>query len=541
MVPTLLLSAALALVGCSGSGSSADYQIIVTPVLPLNHPELLSSVDRLALVIDSGDGDPVELDLSSGASGTVDTFEGMEALDGARLELRGYTGSTLTAIGRSEPLSISTGSQEVRILVGAVGTFNQLENISDRVAFGALASVGDGRFYLFGGNDQGTYEQDAWPNIWSFDIAPPADELTFTLLPDLMPPKEDGSSGRICHTATTLTQGGHEYVGRILVAGGAERVTLQDGSSYSADFTTASATAFLFDPATETVEVLSEASRLLDERCGHTATELPTGKVVVAGGLKGTSTGSLTALEDAELFDPSTGGFVPVDGSPEGPLVFHAAAPMSNGGVMLCGGLKRAVSNFAASSSCDMVTASGEFLPGPELPEGLIFPAMAPLPDGKLLLTGGANPTDSYGLFEFPDAVTAQAWVYDGSDWVETDSMASARAMHEMVALPDGNVLVIGGISQISSASEPEATEGFWNMLWGSSYAVSCAELYIAGTGRFEAIGSCDEGLGPISDPIARPQVALDEDFGVVIAGGLTAESFKETGSPVVDFYPIEP
>lgn len=537
----LLLSAALALVGCTGSGDNADYQIIVTPVLPLNQPELLSSMERVALWIDSGDGEPVELDLSSGESGTIDTFEDLAALDGARLELRGWQGTTLMALGRSEPLSISTGSQEVRILVGAVGGFNQLENVSDRVAFGALASAGNGRFYLFGGNDQGPYEQDAWPDIWSIDLAPPSEGLAFSLLSDPMPPKEDGSSGRICHTATALTQGGHELVGRILVAGGAERVTLQSGSSYSADFTTASATAFLFDPETETVEVLSEAERLLDERCGHTATELPSGKVVVAGGIKGASTGSLTGLEDAEIYDPVSGGFVPVEGSPEGPLVFHAAAAMSNGGVMLCGGLKRSVNNFAASDDCDLVTANGEFLPGPVLPEGLIHAAMAPLPDGKLLLTGGANPTDSYSLFEFPDQVSDRAWIYDGSSWTETDSMGSPRAMHELVALPDGNVLVIGGVSQISSAVEPASTDGFWNMLWGSAYAVSCAELYDAGTGRFEVIGSCAEGVGAMSGTVARPNVAVDRDFGVLVAGGLTAQSEKETGSRVVDFYAIEP
>ncbi|MGO8968613.1 MAG: kelch repeat-containing protein [Myxococcaceae bacterium] len=76
--------------------------------------------------------------------------------------------------------------------------------------------------------------------------------------------------------------------GKVLVAGGL-------GSSGTL------ASAELYDP---TVGVWSATQSMLNARSGHTATLLPSGKVLVAGGV-----GSSGALASAELFDPTLGAW----------------------------------------------------------------------------------------------------------------------------------------------------------------------------------------------------------------------------------------
>ncbi len=523
LVPSLLLGSLLA---CSGGSGGGSFEINLVPVLPINQPGLISGLDELTLRIISADGEVDEHVLSSTSSGSRESFDKIPALEGARLELRGTVGTTLKAIGRTEPLEMSEGSLELPILVNALGDINWFENSDDRVAMGAMAAGGGGRFLLFGGNDQGPEGEDAWPDIWSLDLAPVDTGLKLRLLDAKMPEMEGGEAGRICHTATRLSQGGHGLVGRILVAGGAEKVF----QGTSPELTTASATAFLFDPATDTIEALTEAEQLLKSRCAHTATELPSGRVVIAGGVRGTSPGNLTLLGGAEYFDPAARAFYKVDGSPEGSLLFHAAAPTSNGGVLLCGGIESSSgSQWRAVDTCDIISANGEFLPGPDLPKGLIHAAMAPLKDGRVLLTGGVDLDGSANIFNTSVPVTDGAWIYDGNGWTEVDPMTTPRAMHQLVALPSGDVLVIGGVAEIDSN---------FGLYWGSREAISCAELFDADTDRFAPIGTCDGGVGALPGAVALPQVALDPDFGVLISGGL---STSDSGSTATGFYAIAP
>jgi hypothetical protein len=87
---------------------------------------------------------------------------------------------------------------------------------------------------------------------------------------------------RGCHTATLLPDG------KVLVAGG----TGGDGSALAA-----LASADLYDPASGT---WSATASMVAARRGHTATLLPDGKVLVAGG------GGIGPTS-AELYDPGSG------------------------------------------------------------------------------------------------------------------------------------------------------------------------------------------------------------------------------------------
>jgi Galactose oxidase, central domain len=84
---------------------------------------------------------------------------------------------------------------------------------------------------------------------------------------------------------------------------------------------------------------------LTTARCGHTATLLPNGKVLVAGG----NTNG-TTLATAELYDPATGTWT-ATGSLATARWLHTATLLRNGKVLVAGG---ADTNFNAFASAEL-------------------------------------------------------------------------------------------------------------------------------------------------------------------------------------------
>jgi len=520
------------LTACSGGGGSA-FELTVTPVVADNQLDLLSGLDRLVLVITPEGGAPVELEVSALQSGQTTSFEGVAGADAAVLELRGFIGSDVVAIGESETVSFGEGPQDVEIFVAAVDELAELTALSSARAFAAVAPGGDGRFLLFGGSPEGGKLGDRDNAIFSLDLAPPDAGLSFQQLDVTMPALEDGVAGRICHTATPLTQGSHGLLGRILVVGGAAGILDSEGvpPATFADASTVTADAFLFDPATDTVTDLSESARLNRNRCLHTAHELPSGQVIVVGGI-GDIDGTWAFEQSAEIFDPDHGSFDLASGTPSGPMLFHAAARLGDDRVLACFGLQSAANGLVkGSTDCDIIASSGEIttvdMSGWDLP--LVHAAMAPLPDGRVLLTGGFDTTDiTDSIFGFDGVpAVADAWIFDGSTWGPADSMAVPRAMHRMVPLPNGDVLVVGGVTEV---------DGTRGMIYSSDAAVACAEVYDSNSGRFRILGDCDTGagLGSMSQAAAMPAAGLDVDRGVMVVGGLGRDGGSTSN---VDFY----
>jgi hypothetical protein len=132
---------------------------------------------------------------------------------------------------------------------------------------------------------------------------------------------------RYFHTATLLADG------RVLVLGGRTVGTSPDGPPED-DV----ASAEVYDPATGKFIPTGSMSR---PREGHTATLLPDGLVLVAGGdtvqQVSTSTNGDTS-SSAELYDPSTGNFSPT-GSMISGRTNHTATLLTNGRVLVAGGL----------------------------------------------------------------------------------------------------------------------------------------------------------------------------------------------------------
>ncbi len=243
---------------------------------------------------------------------------------------------------------------------------------------------------------------------------------------------------RASHTATPLP------TGKVLIAGGFKKVRTYDQAYFN--------TAELYDPHTgqfEPTGVMHVA------RCGHTATLLQNGKVLIAGG------GNDNPLSSAELYDPQTGSFT-VLADMGVPREGHTATLLRNGNVLLAGG-----TGDPAHGAEIFNVGTQRFQPAGRLTSNRIAHTATLLADGKVLICGG---TTSEGRDR---TVLATAELYDPEEgtFSATGSMSVVRYKHGALLLPDGTVLIVGG----SDAHD-----------WKRQYR--SAELYDPRGGKFSAI-----------------------------------------------------
>ncbi len=97
-----------------------------------------------------------------------------------------------------------------------------------------------------------------------------------------------------------------------------------------------SATAALPQPPTVATGHLSPALEMSTGRAAHTATLLPDGSVLIAGGFRQVGT-SEVAIASAEIYDPRTNRFTPT-GDMNVARIGHAATLLPNGQVLIVGG-----------------------------------------------------------------------------------------------------------------------------------------------------------------------------------------------------------
>jgi hypothetical protein len=218
------------------------------------------------------------------------------------------------------------------------------------------------------------------------------------------------------HTATLLN------TGKVLVAGWGNAVTE------------------LFDPATGT---FTATGSMVQPRVSHTATLLNSGKVLLTGGIQGAPPAT-TVLAEAELYDPTTGSFSQTLGSLATPREWHTATLLTDGTVLVTGGLDSTGNAIATAELFDLTTQS--FAPtkgNMETPRA--FQTATLLKDGTVLVTGGNNGTGPLATDELYDPTAGT--------FSPTGSMGAARQSHTATFLNDGTVLVAGGTNGAPLAS----------------------------------------------------------------------------------------
>ncbi len=245
-------------------------------------------------------------------------------------------------------------------------------------------------------------------------------------------------TARTWHTATLLPSG------KVLVAGGLGGAIL--------------ASAELYDPATGT---WTATGSMTTARGYHTATLLPSGKVLVAGGWSGITGVSLAS---AEVYDPATETWTATGSLSGGGRVSHTATLLPSGKVLAAGGWQGSgmytTSSVASAEVYDPATetwtATGSLLAARENHTATL------LPSGKVLVAGG-----SYGD-NYTNYLLASAEVYDPATetWTATGSMTTTRLVHTATLLPSGKVLVAGGITDnsvyLASAEVYDPAAGTW-------------------------------------------------------------------------------
>lgn len=260
---------------------------------------------------------------------------------------------------------------------------------------------------------------------------------------------------RSARYATSLTM---LHDGRVLLAGG-DTVTHYVNPSV--------ASAELYDPATGS---WTPTGSMGTARTGHTATLLPDGHVLVTGGTN--DNGALSyRLASAELYDPVAGTWAPTHDMTE-VRSSHTATLLGDGRVLVVGGY----GGDAISASAELYDpTTGSWTAAGKLSAPFIGSTAALLPGGRVLVAGGMD-TRPLNASDAPASATAELYDPDTGGWTATTDMAQARVWHTATSLPDGRVLVAGGIS-VRGSYDSDAVHRPPGWL-------ASAELYDPGSGR---------------------------------------------------------
>jgi N-acetylneuraminic acid mutarotase len=317
--------------------------------------------------------------------------------------------------------------------------------------------------------------------------------------------------------------------GQVLVAGG--MVSTYNILEFGFEGYVYLNSAELYDPATGTWSPTGSMGTIYG---ANTATLLPNGKVLCGNG------------SNWELYDPATGTWSPT-GSPFNPI-YGSATLLANGKV-LCGD----GSNWELYDP-----ATGTWSPTGS-PFNPIYGSATLLANGKVLVAGG------FGTNDYP---LASAELYDPATgvWTPTGSMETARGGHTATLLPNGKVLVVGGedtnYSNLASAELYDPATGTWSPTGSLTYAragqtatlltnglvlvyggyiggpVSAAELYDPATGTWSPTASEGSELyGHTATLLANGQVLIAGGQGDGTSAYIDEDGDYTDSSSVCELY----
>ena len=369
------------------------------------------------------------------------------------------------------------------------------------------------------------------------------------------------------HTATLLRDG------RVLIVGGVSpplplpstgRPPPSAAATYPRD-------AVLFDPWTGRV---TRPGPMVEGRWHHAATLLADGRVLITGGAR-FGDAEPGGLDTAELFDPSTSEFTPVD-TMTVERWMHSAILLSDGTVLVVGGRRDEYSRTSAADifdptdgtftavgwvhslpfslnlivsrgadvlaieaeqveRFDLATRRFEFMLS--LPEGAQGGTAVALADGRVLVTGGLAPEPASAPGVASDGsprtmpsreASAAAFIIDpvSGGVSRAAELRTARWGHSATRLSDGRVLIVGGLSGFPPFDRDRPLET-GEALGG--YMLTSVELYAPAA----------EAVRPARWPAALALVysvtALPDGSALLI--GLTSDG-PGTGSVAVLYWP---
>ncbi|QDQ09591.1 Kelch repeat-containing protein [Streptomyces spectabilis] len=237
--------------------------------------------------------------------------------------------------------------------------------------------------------------------------------------------------------------------GKVLVSGG---TSIRSGTT-----TKALRSAELYDPIAGT---WSAAGDMTDARTGHSAVVLAGGAALVCGGTAPVGTADDPALAFCELYDPVAGKWTPTGSLLRGRRL-HQATKVSDQAVLVTGGAAPGAPGGGPFDPFSQRTAelydlnSGTWKTVAPMPSGRALHRAVPFGAGKVLVVGGA-------ASDRDEAGYRSAVLYDAATdtWSPVAGLATGRWAFAVAPLPSGRVLVTGGIARSGlAAADPAATE----------------------------------------------------------------------------------
>jgi N-acetylneuraminic acid mutarotase len=231
-------------------------------------------------------------------------------------------------------------------------------------------------------------------------------------------------------------------------------------------------------------------------RAYHTATMLPTGKVLVAGGV---SDNNMT-LASAELYDPVTALWSPT-GAMTSPRGGHVAIPLANGKVLALGG------GITFAEVYDPASGTWSAVRQPTGPYRYAFSATL-LQSGKVLVAGGRDGNS--------EMIFASAEVYDpvADMWTPAGSLTTPRYGHSAAMLANGKLLIVGGFdgfgddffgpSPIASAEVFDPVANAWSVTQSALQTLAGDTETTLADGTVLVAGG---GSGFLSDPTSGSEI----------------------------------
>lgn len=262
----------------------------------------------------------------------------------------------------------------------------------------------------------------------------------------------------------------------------------------------------LYDPSTRTV---APVGSMIDGQTDYNATLLTNGKVLITGG-NNTDSNCCSKAANPELYDPLTQAFSLAGtyadtgaraGAGASGLIGMPAVLLPDGKVLIASESTGEIFDPASNTfrlTASMTASFNSGITGISKPDTLQGRSATLLLNGMVLLSGG-QPVQADFSTGYPAFNTAELYDFVGETFTSTGNMTASRYSHTATLLPDGAVLIAGGVGYSNTGV----------FLGG----LASAELYDSSTGTFTATGN-------MTARRAGATATLLNDGRVLISGG---------------------
>jgi Kelch motif protein/kelch motif-containing protein len=218
-------------------------------------------------------------------------------------------------------------------------------------------------------------------------------------------------------------------------------------------------------------------------RADHGATRLHDGRVLVTGGNADTK-----LLASTEIYDPRTDTWTNAAPMPRA-RTQPSTVTLLDGRVLVSGGIDK--NGAATDTSFIYDPRENRWSDGPRMTIARMQQVVVPLPSGDVLIAGGDGPASG----------TSELFIFGEDRFVQSGTLVTPRLVAQGAALPDGRVVLSGGLPLRMHEFAPLSTAEIWNpktgqwtalpsaptpRAWGSIVTVRGVVYQLSGTGEGE-------------------------------------------------------